>query len=144
MSERDYISELFERTEPSFFSDDSERIRDGVWRRVRRHRTIVKARVAIAAVAVIIIAVLVTLKTSQTTAVNDWDIAIMTDDELMQEASKLPQVELVNEIIGSEAEAIEVALLTEADINEVIQTLSEDEQEELLLALNEIQFTSQN
>lgn len=132
------MKQLLERTDAVLTARDGERIRRGVWRKVRRHRTMVKVRYALATAAVIVIAVIATLRTSPDIGTNGWDVALMTNDELMQEIAQMPSGQVAAEMLEYEGDSIAEALLSDSDISDAVATLSADEQEELLLALSDI------
>ena len=133
------IRNLFARTAPELTPRDAEQIRDGVWRKVRRHKTAVKVKTTAAgAIIVILVAVIATFKTSPQVPTNGWDIALMSENELMQKASTVPSEKIAVELLGNDGDSIADAVISDADIETAVKSLSTKEQEELLLALADL------
>ncbi|RKZ26481.1 hypothetical protein DRQ26_04345 [bacterium] len=132
------IRELFERTKPVLTARDGEIIRDGVWRKFRRHRTMKKVRVAIATVAVIVIAIVATLPHSPNENDNFIAISSFSDEELVEEIAQFPSYQVIVQLAGSDEAEIKDAILSEIDVESSVKALSRDEQEELLLAMSEM------
>jgi len=133
------MGNLFARTAPELAPRDGERIREGVWRKVRRHKTAVRLRTAAAgAIIIFLIAVIATFKTSPDISANGWDIAMLSEDELMQKASAMPSEKIALELLGNDGDSIADAVISDVDIETAVKSLSTKEQEELLLALADL------
>lgn len=138
--EDDDIKELLNLTTPELTTRESEFIRRGVWRKIERHKTAVKVRTTLAATAaVIIIAVIATIGTHEQIAENEW-ISVLSEDELMEEiATAIPSEQITTELLQQDGNSISDAIIADADIEDAVATLSNEQQEELLLALSEFE-----
>ncbi len=130
------IENIFDGAEPMLTTSDSDAIRKGVWRRVRRHRIIVKVRIAVATAAVIVLAIITALPKNQAQNYDYWELSYLSDDELIEEVSTMPSEEITIQLADSDEDEIEEAILSQIDVEDAVSALPRDEQEEILIAMN--------
>lgn len=139
MNENDKIRKLFELTEKSLSAEDTERIRFGVWRRVRRHRKVVRARFAIGTLVVLILAGAIAYKGFLANGENGMNLAyFMGETQLANELSKLPMEDVVFNMLGTEGDSIFYALIGERyAIEYAFALLGEEEQGKIISGLRD-------
>ena len=127
---------MWETTEPNLTPREIEKIRKGVWHRVRKHRTAVRLRTAFASTIVIIIAVIIAVNPFSNVGNTDQNnFFIVSEDDYWQQLEKIPEDELVYSIMSTDIDSIENALISQSSVETAVSSLSDDEQEELLVAL---------
>ncbi len=131
------IKDLLDSTEPVLTSRESEEIRRGVWLKMRKHRTAVKLRAVLVPSALLILIAFASLNPFGNGQIAESELFFFSDSDIWEEAGKMPQNELVNGMLGTEIDSIANMYLEETEIEDAISLLSEDEQEEFLIALAE-------
>ena len=132
------FAQMWETTEPVLTSREIEKIRSGVWSRVRKHRRAVKFRAMFATAAVIILAVLIAVNPfSSRNDIDQSDFFIASKYDYWQSLEKIPEDELIYSLLETDIDSIDNALIYQSDVETAMSLLSDDEQEELLVALAE-------
>ncbi len=139
MKEENKIKRLFELTEPVLFAEDVEQIHGGVWRRVRRHKKLVKARFAMASLAILFLAGTIAYKGFFASPENEINLAYFVGQaQLTSELAKLPLEDVIFNMLGNEGETMLDAIMTEQYAVEFAFTLlSDDEQQKIILELQD-------
>ena len=137
-NEFDDIGKIFDGAEPTLTSSDSDAIRRGVWHRVRRHKIIVKVRIAVTTVAVIVIAIVATLPKNHAQNYDYAEMSYLSSNELIEEISQIPVDEITVQLADNDESEIQEAILSEVDLEDAVKTLSKNEQEELLIAMSDM------
>jgi len=129
------IKDLLDSTEPVLTSRESDEIRRGMWLKMRRHRTTVKVRAVLVPSALLLLIAFVALNPFGNGQITESELFFFSDSDIWEKAGDIPQDELIYGMLGTEIDSIANVYLEETEIEDAISLLSEDEQEEFLIAL---------
>ncbi|MCD6595308.1 hypothetical protein J7L68_06515 [bacterium] len=130
------FDEIWESTMSVLTPREMEKIRGGIWHKVEKHRKALKFRAVFVTTAIIIIAVIIAIDPfSSGNNIDQNDFFVFSEKDYWQQLEKIPEDEIIYEVIDTDIDSIANVMIYESDIESAISTLSNDEQEELLVAL---------
>ena len=135
------IKKLWDETQPVLTDYERRDLINNIWARIEHRKKLALAGKVAVSVVVMVMVVIIALNpfsekgTSPTTNYTIYEGITFYDPGLAETLATIPEEQIYEVLAAGEIDSIANAVLNENDINDALNTLTEAEQETLLLAL---------